>query len=93
MASSRRCECKNKPDSFCYVCGCYTLLFQRRNITSFVKRAYKAYFQIPLGGKDKKWSSHIVYHNCEESFAIGQKGNKRDCHQEFLWFGGNPDIT
>ena len=46
MAFSRRCECKNKPASFCYVCGWYTLLLQRHNITSFVKRAYKAYFQL-----------------------------------------------
>ena len=60
MASSRRCECKNKPDSFCYVCGCYTLLRQRRNSTWFMKRAYKACFQIPLGDQDKKWSYHVV---------------------------------
>jgi len=54
MASRRR-ECKNKPDSFSYVCGCYALLRQRRNITSFMNRAYKAYFQIPLGDQDKIW--------------------------------------
>ena len=65
MAARRR-ECKSKPDSFCYVCGCYTLLCQRSNVTSFVKRAYKVYFQILLGDQDKKWSSHIVCHNCEE---------------------------
>ena len=66
MASFRRRECKNKPDSFSYVCGCYILLRQRRNITSLVKRAYKAYFKIPLGNQDKKFSSHILCHNYEE---------------------------
>ena len=60
MTSSLRRKCKNKPDFFCYVCGCHTLLCQSHNITSFVKRAYKVYFQIPLGDQDKKWSSHIV---------------------------------
>ena len=59
MASSRRYECKNKPDSFCYVCGCYTLLLQRRNITSFVKRAYKAYFQLFLLVK-KTRNGHLI---------------------------------
>ena len=77
MASSRRRKCKNKPDSFCYVCGCYALLRQRRNITSFVKRAYKAYFQIPLGDQDKKWSSHIVCHNCEEMLRDWTKGKRK----------------
>ena len=79
MVSSRRCECKYeyKPDSFCYICGCYTLLLQRLNITPCVKRAYKAYFQIPLDDKDKKWSSHIVYHNCEEMLCDWTKGKEK----------------
>ena len=92
MTFSHRHECKNKPDSFCYVCGCYTLPHQRRNITLFVKHTYKAYFQILLGDQDKKWSSHIVCHNCEECFAVGHKENERDCLLEFPWFGGNPEI-
>ena len=76
MASSRRRERKNKPDFFCCVCGCYTLLRQRRNITSFVKRAYKTYFSISLGDQDKKWSSHIVCHNCEEMLHNWTKGKR-----------------
>ena len=44
MASSNRHYCQNKPDSFCYICGTYTFLHQKRDITSFVRRAYKAYF-------------------------------------------------
>ena len=77
MASSRRRERKNKPDFFCYVCGCYTLLRQRRNITSFVKRACKAYFSISLGDQDKKWSSHIMCHNCEEMLHDWTKGKRK----------------
>ena len=76
MASSRRHECKNKPDSFCYVCGCYILLRQRPNITSFVKRAYKAYSQIPLGDKDKKWLSHIVCHTYEKILSDWTKAKR-----------------
>ena len=77
MVFSRRRKCKNKPDSFCYVCGCHTLLRQRRNTSSFVKRAYKAYFRIPLGDRDKKWSSHIVCHNCEEMLRDWTKGKQK----------------
>ena len=53
MASSSRRGCKNEADSFSYICGSYTLLRQRRNITLLVKRAYKAYFKIPLSDQDK----------------------------------------
>src|SRR5271165_4701345 len=62
MDATSRQKCVNSPDSFCYICGCYTLLRQRRNITSFVMRAYKAYFEVPLGDQDKKWTPHIVCH-------------------------------
>lgn len=77
MASSSRRGCKNKPDSFCYICGSYTLLRQRRNITLFVKRAYKAYFHIPLGDQDKKWAPHVVCHNCEEMLRDWTKGKRK----------------
>ena len=65
MASSIR-KCKNKTNSFCYICGIYALPRQRRNISLFVKRAYKAYFQVPLGDQEKNWDPHVVCHNCEE---------------------------
>lgn len=77
MASSSRRKCKNKPDSFCYICGVYTLSRQRRNITSFVKRAYRAYFGIHLGDQDKKWSPHVVCHNCEEMLRDWTKGKRK----------------
>ena len=49
MASSSRHYCQNKPHSFCYICATYTFLHQKPNITSFVRHAYKAYFQVALG--------------------------------------------
>ena len=73
MATRRR-QCENKPDAFCYICGCFTLIRQRRNITSFVRRAYKAYFGLALGDQDKKWAPRIVCHNCEEMLRDWTKG-------------------
>ena len=77
MASSRSRKCKNKGDAFCYICGVYTFSRQRRNISLFVKRAYKAYFQVPLGDQDKKWAPHIVCHNCEEMLRDWTKGKRK----------------
>ena len=42
-----------------------------------VKRAYKAYFQVPLGDQDKKWAPHIVCHNCEEMLCNWTKGKRK----------------
>ncbi|KAK5650493.1 hypothetical protein RI129_001522 [Pyrocoelia pectoralis] len=58
MASLRR-SCRNKPDFFCYICGEYTLVYNRKPITSFVKRAYLAYFSVALGDQDKAWAPHM----------------------------------
>ena len=74
MASRMRHHCRNKPDAFCYICGCYTLIRQRRNISSFVKRAYKAYFEVHLGDQDQQWAPHVVCHNCEEMLRNCAKG-------------------
>ena len=62
MASSSRTRTrKNKSDSCGYICGTYTLTRQRRNVSLFLKRAYKAYFQVPLGDQEKKMGSlHCV---------------------------------
>ena len=77
MATRRR-QCENKPNAFCYICGCFTLIHQRRNITSFVRHPYKAYFGLALGNQDKKWAPHIVCHNCEEMLRDWTKGKRKD---------------
>ena len=42
-------DCKNNPDIFCYICGSFTIDKQRKNIATFVKQVYRAYFGIKLG--------------------------------------------
>ena len=61
--TSRRC-CKNSPNSFCYICGKFTYSSERKEISDFIKRAYLAYFGIPLGDQDKPWSPHAVCSIC-----------------------------
>ena len=77
MASKKRHHCKNKPDAFCYIYGCYTLTLQRRNISLFVKRAYKAYFEVYLGDQEEQWAPHVVLHNCEEMLRDRTKGKRK----------------
>ena len=76
-SSSRSRKCKNKADAFCYLFGVYTFPRQRRNIPLFVKRAYKPYFQVPLGDQNKKWAPHIVCHICEEMLRNWTKGKRK----------------
>ena len=66
MSSSRK-RCRYEPDVFCYICGQYMMAQQKRNITDFVKRAYKAYFDMKLGDQDKSWAPHMVCKTCVES--------------------------
>ena len=76
MATRRR-QCENRPDAFCYICGCFTLIRQRRNITTFVRRAYKAYFKRALDDQEKKWAPHFVCHNCEKILRDWTKGKRK----------------
>ena len=75
MASSRR-KCLNSPDSFCYICGQYTLKQQRSNINDFVKKAYQAYFSLKLADQDKDWAPHIACRKCVETLRGWTKGKR-----------------
>jgi hypothetical protein len=76
MNSSRRC-CLNHPDSFCYICGAYTIEKNRKSITDFVKQSYKTYFGIKLGDQAKSWAPHKVCKQCVESLRQWTTGKRR----------------
>lgn len=69
--------CKNHPNSFCYICGNYTLSRQKRKITSTVKQLYRAYFGIELGHQDKPWAPHIACVKCFAGLCHWNKGNRK----------------
>ena len=95
MASRMRYHYRNKPDAFCYICGCYTLNRQRRNISLFVKRAYKAYFAVHLGDQNKQWAPHVLCHNCEEMLYDWTKGKHKGppFGVPMIWRGPNKYVT
>lgn len=72
----RRC-CVNNPNSFCYICGSFIVKKQRKNITSFVTKAYKAYFGIELGDQSRPWAPHTVCSVCVEDLRNWTKGKKQ----------------
>ena len=75
MASARR-SCKNKPNVFCYICGEYTIASNRKPVTSFIMRAYHAYFGIKLADQDKAWAPHMVCKTCTETLHGWTNGKR-----------------
>ena len=67
FVTSKQRKCCNDPDIFCYICGCFTLSPQRRNINSFIKKIYLAYFGVPLGDQEESRAPHQVCTTCVEA--------------------------
>ena len=76
MNSSRR-KCINDPNHLCFICGKFTLLKARRQITEFVKKAYRAYFGLVLGDQDKCWAPHIICTTCDANLSYFVSKNKK----------------
>ena len=76
MSASRR-QCNNHPDCFCYICGEYTFVNQRKDISEFVRRAYLSYFKVKLGDQDKAWAPHIVCKTCIEHLRQWTNGTRK----------------
>ena len=66
MASSTsKCRgCLNKANSFCFVCGDFTTVAQRRTVTSLIRTAYFHYFDCKISDQDKSWAPHICCKPC-----------------------------
>jgi hypothetical protein len=57
-------KCVYDADSFCYVCGDYTIKLNRKTITPSIKKAYELYSGCKIADQDKPWAPHIVCANC-----------------------------
>lgn len=71
-------NCKNDPQHFCYVCGKYTLIKDRRCIQSSksFQDAYSAYFGLKIINQDQWWTPHNVCTNCY-TYLIQWKEKKK----------------
>jgi len=62
MSSTRRSHTVH-PDSFCYICGNYTIQANRRHLTDHVKKLYAAYFDpCKVSDQDKKVRGLLTLH-------------------------------
>ena len=63
-------------NSFCYVCGDFTTVAQRRTITSLLRTAYFHYFDCKIGDQDKSWAPHICCKPCYNGLTASFNGKK-----------------
>lgn len=77
MATGKHRCCINHPDNFCYMCGKFTPKAQRKAITDLIKKAYKLYFDCPLGDQDKNFAPHIACITCTTTLTEWLKGKRR----------------
>nr|CAH7753306.1 unnamed protein product [Callosobruchus chinensis] len=70
-------ECKNHPDSFCCVCGEFTLKTQRKPLSPLLKTAYKFYFDCQVGDQDKTWAPSVCCTTCYSSLIKWLKGTRK----------------
>lgn len=87
--------CKNSPDRFCYICGKVTLSDRQTNITTFVKKCYRAYFGMQLGDQDKPFAPHICCKTCVEDLRRWSKGKKKKLPfgVPMVWREGKDHVT
>ena len=61
VSSTSKCRgCLNKANSFCYACGDFTTVAQRRTIPSLLRTAYFHYFDSKIGDQEKFWTQTSV---------------------------------
>ena len=70
-------QCRNSRDTFCYICGEYTLKPQRRTMTALVKKAYELYFGCKIGDQDKAWAPHISCARCAVDLRAWLRGTRK----------------
>lgn len=70
-------KCLNSRDTFCYICGEFTIKSQRRIMTGLVKKAYELYFGCKTGDQDKEWAPHICCARCAVDLRAWLRGTPK----------------
>ena len=72
--AASHCKFLYNRNSFCYICGNFTMPSQRANISAFVKEAYFAYFKVKHSDQDRSWVPHRVCKQYVEGLFMWNKG-------------------
>lgn len=70
-------SCKNDPDTFCLVCGKYTIQRNRISFNETVKRNYEECYGITTKDFNNIWTPTTVCLNCYSSLSKWKKGFER----------------
>lgn len=62
--TSNPVKCKNNPDDFCYICGEYESVINKKQISTVHERAYLAYFGFGISDQTEQWVPHFICKNC-----------------------------
>ncbi|KPJ16495.1 hypothetical protein RR48_01062 [Papilio machaon] len=76
MATRR---CKRDADSFCYICGSFIKVREKKyDLSTNLKicEAYQAYFNLPVKNQDKKWATHVSCNSCSYNLDGWYRGEK-----------------
>lgn len=65
MDHVRQYLCNKSSDSFCYICGLFVPISQRRHLNEQVKINYFKYFGIEVKNQDMCWVPHGVCSSCK----------------------------
>ena len=72
-----RRQCLHSAQKFCYICGCYIFDSKVRQIDSFVKKLYFAYFKVKVGDQDKRFAPHVACNTCAEGLRYWSEGKRK----------------
>lgn len=71
-------QCKNSANSFCYICGQFCPVSQRKAISENLKLWYLVYFGRSIENLDKDWTPNFACKSCEVNLCTWWNG-KRQC--------------
>lgn len=74
MQRVREYKCNKSSDIFCYICGKFTVIGQRRPITPKISELYEQYFSLKISNQDRCWVPHIVCLSCQSRLHEWVKG-------------------
>ena len=63
-------KCTSSTNSFCYICGDFTVAGDRCNITMNIKKLYHAFFGIKLGDQDKDFAPYVACNSCASKLRM-----------------------
>lgn len=67
MKRVRQFKCNKSSDNFCYICGLFVPIANRRSINELVRNHYSSYFAIEIQNQDACWVPHSVCSSCKLS--------------------------